>query len=112
MFRRADLRIRHRDLALPIDQIAYPAGVRGGRIGAGAVRNPNFALSIGQQPEREIEFFCECGIGIDRVEADTKNLDAALFEIAILVAEPATFASSARGVRFWVKPQQNFVTTQ
>jgi hypothetical protein len=46
------------------------------------------------------------------VEANTENDDAAVLESTVLVAEPATLACSASGIRLRIKPQKNLASTQ
>jgi len=93
--------------ALLIDQIADAIGVSGLGIGAGAVREAEPAIDIAQQFVGEIEFLGECRVRIDTVEAYAENHDAILLEIGMVVAEPATFDRSARGIGLGVEPEQH-----
>jgi hypothetical protein len=101
---RVHLRIGSLDFALFIDEIADAIGIAGLRIRAGAVRHAELAISVTQELVRKIEFLGECRIRIDAVETYPQYDDALTIEIGVVVAEPATFDCSARGIGLGVEP--------
>ena len=50
----------------------------------------------------------ECRILSGGIEADAQDLDIPRTKLLNLVAEPATFCRSTRGVGLWIEPQQHF----
>jgi len=112
MLRGSHLWIGGGDLALLVDQVADAARVAGFGVGAGPVCKTELAVNVTQQFEWKIEFLREGGVGLDAVEADAQDHDIMLFEIGILVAEPAAFDRSARGVGLGIEPEQYFMTAK
>ncbi len=102
---RIDLGVHRRDFPLLVDQIADARRVAWSYIAASAISHPNLALGVAQQRERETVLPGECRVGRYVIEADTEDDDAAIFERAVLVAEPATLSRSAASVGFGIEPQ-------
>jgi hypothetical protein len=112
VMRRIHLGIGGGDSPFAIDQVADPVGItRTGALG-GAVCDRHLVIGVGQQFEWEIEFVHERGVTGWIVEAQAENLDAGVLECGVLVAEPATFAGSAGGIGFGIKPQQDFAPAE
>lgn len=108
MTARTDRFIGFDDRALFIDQVTDAFCESGFGVVTRAVREANCSCSIAEQDERKTILLGECGILSDRIEADAENLDVVGAKLVDLVAEPATFSRSARGIGFWIKPQQDF----
>jgi hypothetical protein len=106
------LRVCPRDLALLVDQIADAIGVAGFRIIAGAIRDADLTVGVAQQREGKVEFLGEGGIVLNRVEAGAQNDGVEGVEIGLLIAEPATFNRSTRGIGFRVEPEQHLLAAQ
>ncbi len=100
------------DLPLLVDQDANPLRMAGIQTVTGAVGHPKRALSIAQERKVEIVLFGEGGVLFNGVEACPQHYDALVFEIAQLVAEPATLDGSARGIGFGIEPQQDLASAE
>ncbi len=104
MISRVHLIVNARDASLLIDKEADPVGPLCVRIGACAVSDRHFAVGVAEQRKFEIILAGERRVGFDAVEARAENLDIVFVEIALLVAEPAAFDGSARGVGHGIEP--------
>lgn len=101
-----------RDRAVLVDQVTDAIRVAGLRIVTGAVGETDLAVGVTQQRKGKVEFPSERGILFDRVEARAEDLDVESLELVLLIAEPATFNRSTRGISLWVEPQQHFAPAQ
>lgn len=112
MVARVDTIVDARDLAFLVNQEADASRVTRLRIVAGAVGHAESAISVAQQRKAEGVLPREGGIVLDRVEARTEDNDPVLYEIILLVAEPAPFGRSAGGVGLRIEPEQHFLPAQ
>lgn len=95
-----------------IDQDTDTGSVSSFRVIACPVRHPDFAIGVAEQGEIVVILFGKCGVVFDRIKTGAQNYNVALGKVALLVAEPAPFDGSARGVRFGIEPQQDFSPAQ
>lgn len=91
-------------LALLIDQITDPIGKARAGILTRTIRQTYTPSRVTQEGVRKAEFFCKSGVFLNRVKADSQDLNIVGFENFNLVAEPTTLNRSARSIGFWIKP--------
>jgi hypothetical protein len=111
MVPRVDCIIGFEDLTLFIDEVTDAPRIPGFGVVTRTIGETYSSGSIAEQRKGEIKFLSEGGVLGDRVKADAKNFNVACVKVVDLVAEPATFSGSSRGVGFGVKPQQYFLST-
>ncbi len=92
------------DLSLFVDEVTDPFSVTGLGIVAGAIGEADRAGGVTQEGEGKAEFLRESGVFRHRIETHSEYFYILRTKIGNLVAEPAAFSSSTRGVRFGVKP--------
>jgi hypothetical protein len=109
---RVHLLVHAGDRTALVDQVADAVREARLRVRHSAVRETDRAVGVAQQGIRERELLREGGVLLDTVEAGAEDLDIETVEISDLVAEPATFDRSTRGVGLRVEPQQDLVTAQ
>jgi hypothetical protein len=73
-------------------------------VGTCTIRQADPAIGIAQQRKRKFVLLGEGGVLFDIVEADAQDLDIILFEIADLIAEPATLSSSSGSICLRIEP--------
>lgn len=112
MVARIDLVVHARDLAVLVDQKTHSLGPPRVGIARCAERGRELAVGVAEQLEAEAELFRKRGVLLDRIEARAEDHDFIVVEVALLVAEPATFDGSARGVGLGKEPDQNFTSAQ
>lgn len=112
MVARVDAVVDARDFARFVDQEADAAGIARLGIVACAIGHPERSIGVAQQWEVEGVLFREGGVVFDAVEARAEDGDMVLLEIVLLVAEPAAFGGSARGVGLGIEPEQHLLPTQ
>jgi hypothetical protein len=112
MIARIDLVVDLRNPAILVDQKADSAGVTRLGVGTGTVGQSNAAIGVAQQWKWKIIPLCKRGILFNVVEADAQDLDIVLFEVADLIAEPATLDRSARCVGLGIKPENHLSAAQ
>ena len=112
MVARIDLIVHARNQALLVDEEAHAPGPFRLRIVTRSVRDSDVAIAVAEQRKRERIFVCERGVRGDIVEARAENLDLVFVVVVLMIAEPATFGRSARGVGGRIKPQQHFSSAQ
>lgn len=91
-------------LALFIDQITDAIGKAGTGILTGPIGQAYAPRRVAQERVWKAEFFRKSGVLLNRVKADSQNLDILRCEVFDLVAEPATLNRSAGSIGFWIKP--------
>jgi len=104
--------VRPRDLSLFVDEKAH--SIWPGRLGvpASTVCKCERSIDVAEQRKLEGIFRRERGVRFHAVEAGAEDLDVVFIVVVLMVAEPATFGRSARGVCCGVKPQQHLPTPQ
>lgn len=112
MVSRIDLVVDARDLALLIDQETHPRRPLRFGVSACAIGDCDFAVAVAEQLEFEAVLIRECGVGRGIVEARAEDRDVVFVVVGLMVAEPAAFGGSARGVGRRIKPEQNFSSAQ
>ena len=65
---------------------------------ASAVCECDGSVDVAEQRKLEAVFLRERGVRFHAVEAGAEDLDVVFIVVALMVAEPATFGGSARGV--------------
>ena len=101
--------VNARDFTRLINQDADALGIASRRIGAGAVCESEGPLGVAQQRKIKIVLLGESVVLLNAIEAGAKNRNVVLIESGFLIAEPATFDRSARGIGLGVEPEQNFL---
>lgn len=91
-------------LTLLIDQVTDPIGKARAGIITCTIRQTYTPRRVTQECVRKAEFFRKSGVFLNRIKADSQNLDILRFEVFNLVAEPTTLNRSTRGIGFWIKP--------
>jgi hypothetical protein len=112
VIRRVHLGVNGRDFSLLVNEVADAHGITCPDIAASAISQSNFAVGIAQQSEWEAVLRGKSSVRGNIVEANTENDNARVFESTVLVAEPATLASSASRIGLGVEPQKNLAATQ
>jgi len=108
MIARIYLVVHSYDVAILVDQNADAARVTRLVVGTRAVSHSDAAIGVAKQWKRELVLIGELGIALHIVEADTQDLDVIFIVVGDLIAEPATFHSSAGRVGLRIEPQDNF----
>jgi len=109
---RVQLRVDLLNHPLGINDIRDPLGGRRRRLVAGPVGQADRPRGVAQAGKVEVELASECGVCLDGVETDPKDLDALGLELRDAVAEPATLGRSARCVRLGIEPQHHRLTPE
>jgi hypothetical protein len=104
MVARIHLVIDPREVAVLVDEKAHTARMTGLIVGTCTIRQADPAIGIAQQRKRKFVLLGEGGVLFDIVEADAQDLDIILFEIADLIAEPATLSSSSGSICLRIEP--------
>jgi hypothetical protein len=112
MLARVHLVVHARDPALLVDEKAHALRPLRFRIIAGAVSQREATINVAKQWEREVILLRKRGVRLDAVEAGAENLNFIFVVVVLMVAEPATFCRSARGVSRRIEPQQHFASAQ
>jgi hypothetical protein len=81
------------------------------RIGS-TVRDPDLAIGVAQQGEREIKLLGESRVRIRIIETRTEDGRVLLFILADEVPEPGTLGRSARCVGLRIEPKHDFAAAQ
>ncbi len=92
------------DLSLFVDEVAEAFSVAGLDVVAGAIGKADRASGVTQKREGEAELLREGGILCHCIETHSEYFYLLGTKIGNLVAEPATFGGSTRGICFGVKP--------
>ena len=87
-----------------VDEVADAPRVARLSIIAGAIGEAERARSVTQQRKGKAELLCESCIFRYGVETHSEYFDILGAKISNLVAEPAAFGGSPRGVGFGIKP--------
>ena len=87
-----------------VNEIADTLGVASLHVSAGAVGESQGPAGVTQERKRKAEFLREGGILWYGVKTHSQNFHVARAELGNLVAEPATFGGSPRGISFGVEP--------
>lgn len=104
MFARVHLVVHARDPALFVDKETHALGPFRFRIVTSPVRESDAAIAVAEQWKRERILVCKFGVRGDVIEAGAENLDLIFIVVVLMVAEPAAFRRSARGVGRRIKP--------
>lgn len=107
MLRRVHLRVDLENLSVGSDDVADALRGAGVLAVARPVREPNLACRIAEQWEVVMKLLGERAVLFLRVEADSKDLRVLRLELPGVVAEPATFFRSARGIGLGVEPEDD-----
>ena len=101
---RIDLAVDSLDAPVGADQKAHPLGIARLEIVTGAIGGGGLAPRVAQELEAEAVFGRKGGVLGRGVEARAEDYDAVVVEVLLMVAEPAPFKRSARGVGLGKKP--------
>lgn len=107
-----DTIVETRDFARFVDQHTDAFGVAIRRTPAGAASQPELATRIANQGKTKRKLLRERRILLNRVETRAEYRDIQPVEVDFLVAEPATFDRSARGVGFGIEPNQHLASPE
>ena len=92
------------DLSLFVDEVAEAFGVAGLGLVAGAIGKADRASGVTQEGKGEAELLREGGIFCHRIKTHSEYFYVLRAKVGNLVAEPAAFGGSTRGICFGVKP--------
>lgn len=79
---------------------------------ARVVGHPDGTRRVAEQREVEVELLRERPVRLGGIEADPEDLNVLVRVLLDLVAEPATFLRSPRGVGFRVEPENDVLTRE
>jgi hypothetical protein len=110
--RRIHFRVRLRDLPVLVDDVRNAARVLVLRGVGRAVREPDLALGIAQERERESVFLGEALVG--ELVVETRAVDQRVLGPVLVmeVPEPGTFTRSTRCVCLRIEPQHDLVAAK
>lgn len=97
------------DLALLVNDVTDPFGIASLGVIARAVGEADGTGGVAEKRIGKLIFLGEGRVVGHRVETHAQDFDVASMEFVDLVAEPAAFRRSARGVGFGVKPEEHFL---
>jgi hypothetical protein len=100
------------DFALLVNDVTDPFGVARLGVIARAVGEADGTGGVAEKRIGELIFLGKGRVVGHRVETHAQDFDVATMEFVDLVAEPAAFRRSARGVGFGVKPEEHFLPSQ
>lgn len=109
---RADGVVGFENRALFVNKVTDTLGESSFHVVTRTVGETHCAVSIAEEKEGKTILLRERGILGNRVKADSEHFYIARAKLFDLVAEPAAFRCSARGVSFWIKPQQHFFSAE
>lgn len=112
MGRGRDLRVGLEDRPVPPDHVSDPLLGGGVRVIHRVIGDADLPVLVAQEQEGKGLLLGEGSLLGYGIVADPQDLDAALLEGGVVVAEPATLDRSARGVSFGVEPDQNFLAAE
>jgi len=92
------------DPALFVNHVTDPFGITSVGILARAVGKPDGACGVAEERVRKLIFLRKGSVLCHRIETDAQDFDVPSSKFVDLVAEPAAFRRSARGIGFGVKP--------
>jgi len=92
------------DPALFINHVTDPFGVASVGSIACAVCKSNCACGVAEERIRQLIFLRKGSVLGHRIETDAQDFDVPSSEFVDVVAEPAAFRRSPRGIGFGVKP--------
>ena len=94
-------------VSIRANQVADPLGVRCALVVASSIGQTDRSVGIAKKREVEAELIHKRPVLIHRVEAHAEDVDVLVVELLVVVAEPATFARSPRGVGLGVEPEDD-----
>jgi len=100
------------DLSLLVDEVRDPFRVFVLRRCGRSIREPDLALGIAQQREREVELFGELRIRGDVIETDAEDGGVLRLVVGDEVPEPGTLGRSAGCVGLRIKPHNDLPPAQ
>jgi hypothetical protein len=100
------------DLPLLVDHIGDPFRVLVLRRIGRTIRNPDLAVRVAQQREREVVLFGELRIGSDVIETDAEDRGVLRLVLRGEVPEPGTLGRSAGRIGLRIKPEHHLAPAQ
>ena len=102
-----DLWIGLPHVSIRADQVADPLCMRRALVVASSIGQTDRAVRIAEKRKVETELLHERPVLVHRIEANAEDIDVPVVELLVVVAEPATFARSPRGVSLGVEPEDD-----
>ena len=100
------------DLPLLVNDVRDPFRVLVLRRIGGTVRDPDFAIGVAQQREREVVLLGELRVGSGIIETDAEDRGVLRGVLRAEVPEPGTLGRSAGCVGLRIKPEHNLASAQ
>ena len=102
-----DLWVGRPHVSIRADEVAHPLSVRRALVVASSIGQTDRAVGIAKKREVETELLHERPVLVHAIEAHAEDVDVLVVELLVVVAEPATFARSPRGVGLGVEPEDD-----